>query len=129
VLNVIIIGLAADAGLALVEPPGDLWLRIAVMVASIIGNGLASALYIGAHLGPGPRDGLWLGLLRRTRLSIRVLRTTLELTVLTVGFLLGGTVGVGTVLYAVLIGPATQFFVPFTQATLPPREPVARAAG
>ena len=129
VLNVIIIGLAADAGLALMDPPNELWLRIVLMVVSVVGNGLASALYIGAHLGPGPRDGLWLGLLRRTRHSVRVLRTTLELTVLTVGFLLGGTVGVGTVLYAVLIGPATQFFLPFTQARLAPKGPADRAAG
>ncbi len=129
VLNVIIIGLAADAGLALVERPEELWVRIVLMVGSVIGNGLAAALYIGAHLGPGPRDGLWLALLRRTSLSVRIIRTAIELTVLVVGFVLGGTVGVGTVLYAVLIGPATQFFLPFTQARLAPRQPGDRAAG
>ena len=129
VLNVIIIGLAADAGLALVERPDDLWLRIVLLVVSVVGNGLAGALYIGAHLGPGPRDGLWLGLLRRTRHSVRVLRTGIELTVLGVGFLLGGTVGIGTLLYAVAIGPTVQFFLPFTQATLAPKDPPDRAAG
>ena len=118
VLNVVVIGLAADAGIALMERPDELWVRVVMLVLGVVGNGLAAALYIGAHLGPGPRDGLWLGLLRRTRHSVRVLRTALELTVLVIGFLLGGTVGLGTVLYAVLIGPATQLFLPFTQARL-----------
>lgn len=128
VLNVIIIGLAADAGLAVLQRPDELWLRVVMMVVSVIGNGLAGAMYIGAHLGPGPRDGLWLGLVRRTGHSVRVLRTGIEVTVLVVGFVLGGTVGVGTVFYAVAIGPTVQFFLPFTQATLAPKEPVDRAA-
>ncbi len=126
VLNVMIIGLAADAGLAVVERPDELWLRIVLLVASVVGNGLAGALYIGAHLGPGPRDGLWLGLVRRTRHSVRILRTAIEVTVLVVGFILGGTVGIGTVLYAVAIGPTVQFFLPFTQATLAPARPRGR---
>ncbi len=125
VLNVVIIGLAADAGLALVERPDDLWLRVVLMVASVIGNGLAGALYIGAHLGPGPRDGLWLGLVRRTGRSVRFLRTVIEVTVLIVGFVLGGTVGLGTVLYAVAIGPTVQFFLPLTHARLAPPGRVA----
>jgi uncharacterized membrane protein YczE len=125
VLNVVIIGLAADAGLALVERPDDLWLRVVLMVASVIGNGLAGALYIGAHLGPGPRDGLWLGLVRRTGRSVRFLRTVIEVTVLVVGFFLGGTVGLGTVLYAVAIGPTVQFFLPLTHARLAPPGRVA----
>jgi uncharacterized membrane protein YczE len=120
VLNVIVIGLAADAGLAVIERPDDLWLRVVMLIASVIGNGLAGAMYIGAHLGPGPRDGLWLGLVRRTRLSVRILRTTIEVTMLVVGFFLGGTVGIGTVLYAVAIGPTTQFFLPLTHARLSP---------
>ncbi|MGI9084437.1 MAG: YczE/YyaS/YitT family protein [Aeromicrobium sp.] len=123
VLNVIIIGLAADAGLAVVDRPDELWLRIVLLVAGVVGNGLAGALYIGAHLGPGPRDGLWLGLVRRTGHSVRLWRTTIELTVLVVGFLLGGTVGVGTVLYALAIGPTVQFFLPMTQARLTPGAP------
>jgi uncharacterized membrane protein YczE len=117
VLNVVIIGLAADAGLAVLERPDELWL-----IVSVVGNGLAGALYIGAHLGPGPRDGLWLGLVRRTGHSVRILRTAIEVTVLVVGFILGGTVGVGTVLYAVAIGPTVQFFLPMTHARLAPAE-------
>jgi uncharacterized membrane protein YczE len=111
VLNVIVIGLAADAGIALVPVPEDVWARVALLVVGVIGNGLAGALYIGAHLGPGPRDGLWVALVARSGLSVRVVRTSLELTVLTTGFLLGGTVGVGTVLYALAIGPLVQFFL------------------
>lgn len=118
VLNVIVIGLAADAGLALVDRPDELWLRIVLLVTGVLGNGLAGALYIGAHLGPGPRDGLWLGLVRRTGRSVRLWRTTIELTVLVVGFVLGGTVGVGTVLYALTIGPTVQFCLPLTQVRL-----------
>jgi uncharacterized membrane protein YczE len=118
VLNVIIIGLAADAGLAVVDRPDGLWARVALLVAGVIGNGLAGALYIGAHLGSGPRDGLWLGLVRRTGRSIRLWRTSIELTVLVVGFALGGTVGLGTVFYALAIGPTVQLFLPLVQVRL-----------
>ena len=120
VLNVVIIGLAADAGLAVLERPDELWLRVTYLVVSVVGNGLAGALYIGSHLGPGPRDGLWLGLVRRTDYSVRTLRTAIEVTVLVVGFILGGTVGVGTVLYAVAIGPTVQIFLPIAHARLAP---------
>lgn len=111
VLNVLLIGLAADAGIALVAAPDDLWARIALLVIGVVGNGAAGALYIGARLGAGPRDGLWVALVERTGLSVRVVRTSIELTVLATGFLLGGTVGVGTVLYALAIGPLVQFFL------------------
>lgn len=111
VLNVLLIGLAADAGIAVVAAPDDLWARIALLVIGVVGNGAAGALYIGARLGAGPRDGLWVALVERTGLSVRVVRTSIELTVLATGFLLGGTVGVGTVLYALAIGPLVQFFL------------------
>lgn len=109
--NIIVIGLAADAGLAVLPTPDDMALRIFFLVVGVFGNGLAGAMYIGANFGPGPRDGLWLGLVRKTGLSIRLWRTVLEITVLVVGFLLGGTIGVGTVLYAIAIGPTVQFFL------------------
>jgi uncharacterized membrane protein YczE len=111
ILNVILIGLAADAGLALIPAPEELWARIVLLVSGVLGNGLAGALYIGAQLGPGPRDGLWVALVERTGLSIRVVRTGIEASVLVTGFLLGGTVGIGTVLYALAIGPLVQFFL------------------
>ena len=118
ILNVIVIGLAADVGISMISRPDDLWLRVALLVGGIVGNGLAGALYIGSHLGPGPRDGLWLGLVRRTGRSVRFWRTAIEVTALVIGFVLGGTVGVGTVLYALSIGPIVQFFLPRVEASL-----------
>lgn len=111
VLNVIVIGLAADFGIWLIVQPDDLVLRMLLLVGGVVGNGLAGALYIGAALGTGPRDGLWTGLVRLTGRSVRLWRTVIEVTVLIIGFLLGGTVGLGTVLYAVTIGPLVQFFL------------------
>jgi uncharacterized membrane protein YczE len=111
VLNVLLIGLAADAGIALIAAPGEMWARVTLLVVGVVGNGLAGALYIGARLGTGPRDGIWVALVERTGLSVRLVRTGIEVTVLVTGFLLGGTVGVGTALYAVAIGPLVQFFL------------------
>lgn len=128
VLNVIVIGLAADVGIAAIDRPDDLWLRIVLLVGGVVGNGFAGALYIGAALGPGPRDGLWLGLVRRTGRSVRLWRTVVEVTVLAVGFALGGTVGVGTVLYALTIGPVVQFFLRFTQVEVPEKTKKVSAA-
>lgn len=113
VLNVLVIGLAADFGIAVLAQPDEMWLRVLLLVGGVVGNGFAGALYIGAALGSGPRDGLWLGLVRRTGHSVRFWRTTIEVAVLAVGFALGGTVGVGTVLYAVTIGPIVQVFLPY----------------
>ncbi len=112
VANAVVIGLATDATLAVLSEPSGLVPRSVLLVAGVLLNGLAGALYIGAQLGPGPRDGLMTGLVRRTGLSVRLVRTTLELTVLTVGFLLGGVVGIGTVLYALSIGPIVQVLLP-----------------
>jgi uncharacterized membrane protein YczE len=111
VLNVLLIGLAADAGIAVVAAPDALSARVALLVIGVVGNGLAGALYIGARLGTGPRDGLWVAVVEHTGLSVRVVRTGIEVTVLVAGFLLGGTVGIGTVLYALAIGPLVQFFL------------------
>lgn len=126
VLNVIVIGLAADFGLAVIAAPDNPWLRVALLVGGVVGNGFAGALYIGAGLGSGPRDGLWLGLVRRTGRSVRFWRTTIEVTVLALGFALGGTVGVGTVLYALTIGPLVQIFLPLT--TVKPADEVSAAS-
>ncbi|MFC5678246.1 YczE/YyaS/YitT family protein [Aeromicrobium endophyticum] len=121
VLNVLVIGLAADVGIAVLAQPDALWLRALLLVGGIVGNGFAGALYIGAALGPGPRDGLWLGLVRRTGRSVRLWRTVIEVSVLAIGFALGGTVGVGTVLYAVTIGPIVQAFLPLVQVEVASR--------
>ncbi|MFI9813059.1 membrane protein YczE [Saccharothrix variisporea] len=112
VSNVVLIGVSVDVTLWLVPAPSDLVVRAVFLVAGIVLNGLAAAVYIGARLGPGPRDGVTTGFCRRTGLSLRLVRTVVEVTVLAAGWLLGGTVGLGTVLYAVTIGPLTQAFLP-----------------
>lgn len=113
VANILVIAVAVDLTLAVVAPPSALVPRIVFMVAGVVLNGLASAAYIGVRLGPGPRDGLMTGLNTRTGWPIGVVRMAIELTVLAAGWLLGGTVGVGTVLYALAIGPLVQVFLPF----------------
>jgi uncharacterized membrane protein YczE len=111
VSNVLLVGTAIDATLAVVPYEAALAVRIPLMVAAVALNGAATGLYISADYGPGPRDGLMTGLHRRTGHSLRLIRTGIELTVLAGGFALGGGVGVGTVLYAVSIGPLAQFFL------------------
>ena len=113
------VGLAADATLAVLATPDQLGLRIVLMVAGVVLNGLATALYIGAQLGRGPRDGLMTGLARVTGGSLRLVRTGLEVAVVVVGLLLGGALGVGTVLYAVLIGPLAQAMLPACVVEVP----------
>ena len=109
--NAVVIGLVVDASLPLIPVAHGWPLRWAFLIAGIVGNGIATGLYIGARLGPGPRDGLMTGLAARGH-SIRVVRTTIEVSVLLTGWLLGGTVGWATVLYAVSIGPLAHVFIP-----------------
>ncbi len=106
VSNVFVVGLAMDGTLALLPDARSLAVRVPLLVAGIVLNGAATGLYIAARFGPGPRDGLMTGLHRRTGRSIRLMRTAVEVTVVVTGFVLGGTIGVGTVLYAVSIGRA-----------------------
>jgi uncharacterized membrane protein YczE len=127
VLNAVLIGLAADATLAALSAPDPLGGRVGLMLGGVALNGLATALYIGAQLGPGPRDGLMTGWVRRTGFSVRRVRTTLEVLVVALGWLLGGVVGVGTVLYAVAIGPVTQHLLPWV--TVPLQEAARRGTG
>lgn len=125
IANVVLIGLAADLGLAVMSQPDALWAQTLLLVGGIVLNGLGGALYIGVHLGTGPRDGLSMALNRITGRSVRLMRTSVEVIVLVIGFLLGGTVGIGTLLYAVGVGPLLQVFLPLTQVTLP-RKPRSR---
>lgn len=127
VANLVVIGFVVDGALAVLQPGSSMAMRVTYLVVGIALNGVASGLYIGSNLGPGPRDGLMTGLTARfPRLSIRLVRTSIELLVLGVGFLLGGTVGVGTILYAVAIGPLVQLFlVAFTVVPRPAVTPVA----
>lgn len=112
IANVLVIGTAMDLSLLVLPDLDGLPVRSAGLALALVANGVAGALYIGAGLGPGPRDGLMTGLARRTDWPIRRVRTGIELTVLAAGWLLGGTVGVGTVLYAFAIGPLVQVFLP-----------------
>jgi uncharacterized membrane protein YczE len=117
VANVVVIGVVMEVVLALAEPADGAVARAALLAAGIVLNGVATGLYIGARLGPGPRDGLMTGLAARGH-SIRVVRTGIELTVLVLGALLGGTVGIGTLAYALAIGPLAHVFIPLL--TVPP---------
>jgi uncharacterized membrane protein YczE len=124
VSNVVVIGLAVDAGLAVLPTVQPLGARIGFLVTGIVLNGVAGGLYIGARFGPGPRDGLMTGYVaRRPNRSIRLVRTVIEVTVLALGWLLGGTVGVGTIAYALAIGPLSHVLIPL--CTVAPTVPVA----
>jgi uncharacterized membrane protein YczE len=121
VSNVVVLGLAVDAALALLPTVHPFGARAGFLVAGIVLNGVATGLYIGARLGPGPRDGLMTGYVAaRPGRSLRLVRTVIEVTVLAIGLLLGGTVGIGTVAYAVAIGPLAHVFIPmFSMAPAP----------
>lgn len=112
VANALLIGPSADATLLVVDRPDALATRVALMLGGVVLCALATAMYIGAQFGRGPRDGLMTGLVRRTGLSIRLVRTSLEVTVVVLGLLLGGPLGLGTVLFALAIGPLTQWMLP-----------------
>ncbi|WP_430523554.1 YczE/YyaS/YitT family protein [Streptomyces qinglanensis] len=111
VSNVFLVGLSMDATLWLLPHPEALAYRIPLLVGGVVLNGAATGLYISARFGPGPRDGLMTGLHKVTGRSIRLARTAVEIVVLVVGILLGGSAGAGTVLYALAIGPLAQFFL------------------
>lgn len=116
--NVVLIGVALNVSLDLMPDPRSIAVRWTYLVVGIALNGVATGAYIGAALGPGPRDGLMVGLAERGH-SIRVVRTLIEVSVLGIGFALGGTVGVGTVLFALTIGPIAHVTIPFFARTAP----------
>lgn len=113
--NVIVLGLAANATLGVLGAPDSLWLKSSLLIAAVVLNALATGMYIGAGFGPGPRDGLMTGIHARTGWSIRAIRTTIEVTVLVIGYFLGGSVGIGTLVYALAIGPLIQLCLPWFQ--------------
>lgn len=112
IANAVVVGFAADGTLAVLGRPGALWVEVALMVGGVALCGFATALYIGAQLGRGPRDGLMTGLHRRTGASIRLVRTGIEISVVLIGLVLGGALGLGTVLFALTIGPIAQALMP-----------------
>ncbi len=129
VSNVVVIGLAVDASLGFLPHVDGMALRIALVVAGVLLNAVATAAYIGVRLGPGPRDGLMTGLVRRTGRSVRLVRTSIEVVVVATGWLLGGTLGAATVLYALAIGPLVQPLLPVFTVAADGAAPSSRPAG
>ena len=130
VLNILLIGPSIELGLWFIQTPPELWQRILLFAGGLLLLAVASGLYIGSHFGPGPRDGLMTGIHSRTGWPIWVGRTMVEVTVLAVGWLLGGDVGFGTVAFAVLIGPLCGFTLPWLAAPKPLKQmPPAEATG
>lgn len=123
VMNVFVIGLALDLTVAVVDTPDALWAKVAFLTFGVWLWGPGSGLYIGSGLGPGPRDGLMTGLARRG-LRVGPVRSGIELSALTVGFLLGGTVGIGTVVFALGVGPNVAWWLPRLTVRRPDPGPV-----
>ena len=110
--NVVLIGVSLDVFLGWVPVPASIGWRVAFLVFGIVINGVATAAYIGARLGPGPRDGLMTGLVRLTRRPVGWIRTAIEVSVVAIGYLLGGNLNIGTVLFVLTIGPLVHVFLP-----------------
>ncbi|MGO2747570.1 membrane protein YczE [Microbacterium sp.] len=127
VLNALLVGPSADVGLFLIPPGQVLWLRICFFVIGLLVLAAATGLYIGAHFGPGPRDGLMTGLHARTRRPIWIVRTGIEIVVVAVGWSLGGNVGIGTLAFALLVGPLCQYFMRIFAIRLPAKPQAASA--
>ncbi|CCW19859.1 putative integral membrane protein [Sphingobium indicum BiD32] len=125
VANIFVIGTAVDLSLMLLPTPDGYAMRAAWLGAGIVLNGIAGGAYIGAGLGPGPRDGLMTGFCRRTDMPVKWVRTGIEIGVLAIGWLLGGTVGAGTVLYAVSIGWIVHHALPLFRIDVPERPAMA----
>ena len=125
VSNVLVIGPAVDVTLRVLPAADGLPASLALALGGVLLNGVATAAYIGVHFGPGPRDGLMTGLVGRTGGSVRLVRTLIEVVVVLVGWLLGGTLGVVTVLYAFTIGPIVHLLLPRLEVAMPPAAPVA----
>jgi uncharacterized membrane protein YczE len=118
VSNVLVIGVAVDGWLAVMGPVHGPAARIALAALGILVNAVTTAAYIGVHLGPGPRDGLMTGLVRRTGASVGLVRTSIEIGVVAAGWALGGNLGAFTVAYAILIGPLVHVLLP--RLSVPP---------
>jgi uncharacterized membrane protein YczE len=119
VLNAFVVGFSADVTLSVLPEPTNWWSQWLLLVGGLVLNALATGLYIGAQFGPGPRDGLMTGLHRRTGVSIRAVRTGIEVAAVVAGWLLGGVLGIGTIVFALAIGPLIQLFLPWCVVELP----------
>ena len=119
IANSLVVGFSADGTLAVLPAAHRAWEQVPLMLGGVVLCALATAMYIGSRLGRGPRDGLMTGLARRTGLSVRLVRTAIEVTVVALGWLIGGSVGVGTVVYALAIGPLVQPMLLWFEVQLP----------
>jgi uncharacterized membrane protein YczE len=129
VVNVLLIGPSIEVGLWAIPAPTELVARIGLLAGALILLALATGLYIGARFGPGPRDGLMTGIHARWGVKLWIVRTGIEVTVLAAGWLLGGTVGIGTLAFALLIGPMVNVTVPLLRVPVAaPRDPAAAPA-
>ena len=130
VSNVLVIGVVVDLALRVVGEPSHLAVRIAFLVAGVVLNAVATACYIGARFGPGPRDGLMTGVVAKYGWPVRLVRTAIEVAVVAVGFALGGTLGIGTLVYALAVGPLVHPLLPLLRVPEPasPADPPARTA-
>ena len=128
VLNALLVGPAADVGLLLIPTGAPLWLRVGFFVIGLVVLSAATGLYIGGHFGPGPRDGLMTGMHNRTGWPIWAVRTGLEITVVAIGWALGGNAGVGTLAFALLVGPLCQYFMRIFAVPMPLPSPSSRTS-
>lgn len=128
VANILLVGTSMQLVLAMVPPVTGLFTQVVLLLGGIVVVAVASGLYIGAHFGPGPRDGLMTGMHARLGWPIWLCRALVELSVLTIGWLLGGTVGIGTVLFAVLIGPLVHVALPLLDTRRTPRAAVVESS-
>lgn len=126
-LNALLVGPSADVGLLVIPTGQPLWLRVVFFVVGLLVLSAATGLYIGAHFGPGPRDGLMTGLHKRTGWPIWIVRTGIEIVVVAVGWSLGGNVGIGTLAFALLVGPLCQYFMRIFSVQIAPRPTAAGA--
>ena len=126
VSNVLVIGLVVDQALRLLAAPSNLALRILLLAGGVVLNAVATACYIGARFGPGPRDGLMTGIVATYGWPTRVVRTVIEVAVVAVGFALGGTLGIGTLVYALAVGPLVHPLLPLLRVPEGERVPATR---
>ncbi len=124
VSNVLVIGIVVDIALRVLTTPSNLAVRAAFLAAGVVLNAVATACYIGARFGPGPRDGLMTGIVSRTGWPTRWVRTSIEVAVVALGFALGGTLGIGTLVYALAVGPLVHPLLPHLRV---PERDVERA--
>ena len=123
VLNVLLVGPSAQLGLFLIPEQNNLVVQIVLFAGGLALVAVATGLYIGAQFGPGPRDGLMTGIHRKWGWKIWIVRTAIEVVVLTIGWILGGNVGIGTLAFALFIGPMVNVTMPLLNITLPPARP------